>query len=453
MTQRHQRIAGFTMLEMSVVLGIIALIAGAGINMAAGAIKAADRVTTQERLNTIKLALDSFGKTYGYLPCPADRNKTPRTAGFGIAVTSTPAHPCNDDPSDATKYEVKSGIAIGALPVRTLGLPDSYAGDAWGNKMSYAVTAVLTTDPTSYVKSDGAINVKYGVTTANVNFAQSTNRFKPSISVYDCNSGVIRLTVSALKNYGSNNLANGQIVQFNGTSDGTTNVSGSYVVQNLSAGPKRFELANSTGCTAPTGTVEWQESGGTGASYIVISHGPDGRGAYPLSATAIPSNKVCNNSPTANSSPAPCTSNASTKCNDIENCQTGGALDATFFDTTYNDGATDTYYFDDYVVWGSNASYRAPIYNTLYTGTTNNCPANTCEPWCAACAVNYPGPGTTGTGSGPSFTVPPTDALANAAPYISLCKKVVFSDRTSCKASCFWSGLDNQATPNYYRCP
>jgi prepilin-type N-terminal cleavage/methylation domain-containing protein len=433
-TPQHGR-HGFSLLELSVVIGIIALIAGVGMTMATGALKAADRVTTQERLNTIKLALDSFGKTYGYLPCPADRTQLPAAATYGTAAATCGAA--------GAGFEVTSGVAFGALPVRTLGLPDSYAGDAWGNKLSYGVTTALTPDPTRMSTRAGAVNIRFGSSGTNYNVGMQRSLTTYSNPV-DNGGGLARIDVASSSGLVAG--AAGTMVHIR-SNNPSTGLFGSYNITTILAGPK-IDLTGSAyigGYAGDTGTIEWLEPG-TSAAYVVISHGPDGRGAYPVAGTAVPALKKCNDDATANSSPPPCTSSANTNCRDIENCQTGGAFNGNFYDTTYNDGTNDTVYFDDYVVWGSNALQRIPVNPVIYTSTTtSNCPSGTCEAWCAACVVNYPGAGA---------TAPPTGILNHATfPAIALCKKVVTSNAGDCKASCFWSGQDNSGTPNHYKCP
>ena len=423
---------GFSLLELSVVIGIIALIAGVGMNMATGALKAADRVTTQERLNTIKLALDSFGKTYGYLPCPADRTQLPSAATYGTAAATCAAA--------GAGFEVAANIAFGAVPVRTLGLPDSYVGDAWGNKLSYGVTTALPPDPLRMTTRDGTITIKFGSSGTNYNIGMqrmSTTYSNP----IDNGGGLVRLDIA--DSTGLVAGAGGTIVHVR-SNNPATGIFGSYNITTILAGPKIDLTASAyvAGYAGDTGTLEWLQ-GGTSASYVVVSHGPDGRGAYPVAGTTVPALKKCNDDATANSSPPPCTDNINTNCRDIENCETGGALDGIFYDTTYNDGTNDTVYFDDYVVWGSNALQRTPVNSVIYTSTTaSNCPAGTCEAWCAACVLNYPGAG---------VTAPPTAVLNHATPAITLCKKVITSNATDCKASCFWAG--QTATPSHYRCP
>ncbi len=410
MVGRFAQKRGFSLLELSVVLGIIALIAGAGISMASGAMKAADRITTQERLNTIKLALDSYGKTYGYLPCPFDRALATSSASFGVENRSG-AHNCGA--TNGTSFINNAGLVIttGGIPVRTLGLPDNYASDAWGNKFTYVVGNNTISFPTDYSTYAANISVRYGDRTTYYNVAEQ----RVSISFTSAannGSGLVRLTAAS-----TGSLVNGRIVTINGGV-----YKGSYVAANVSA--TKVDLTGSTYSATDSGTLSWQEPG-TNVSYVVISHGPDGRGAFPFNGSAVPSNKLCNSSATANSSPAPCTDSSNTSCIDIENCNN----DAIFYDTAYNDGTQATEYFDDYIVWGSNDLFRSAVVPNLYFSATSGCPTGTCELWCAKCAVNYPGADTVNS--------PPSSITGGNA---FLFKKTITTDATACSASCFWAG-------------
>lgn len=420
------RRAAFTLVELAVVLAIIGLIAGAGIAMASSAIKTADRVATQERLGSIKLALDSFAKTYGYLPCPADRTYTTSNANFGLEQRDTPlpSTVCNT----GSGIVASGSVTIGMVPVRTLGLPDSYASDSWGNKIEYAVTSALAASPSAYQSSAGAIVMKSG-TLSSSNTLSSIRKSASYTAVANNGAGLARLTFVS-----TGTLTDGYIVHVNGSV-----YTGSFTVSGKTA--TTIDLTGSTYSANDTGTVEWLEPGAY-AAYAVISHGPDGRGGYPLAAAAIPNTKKCNNSATANSSPPPCTSNANTNCIDIENCND----DATFFDTAYNESdTTGVQYFDDFIVWGSNALNRAPINAALYfDGASLGCPTGICEAWCATCTANYPGGNT---------TVPPTGDISGGA---VLCRKIVTGTSASCTASCFWAGTNingkGAATAGYQKC-
>ncbi len=408
------RRAGFTLLELAVVLGIISLIVGAGITMSTGALKAADRVTTEERLATIKLALDSYAKTYGYLPCPFDRSLRATSANFGVERRS--ATTCTANAPGIV--QVTSGVDIiwfGGVPVRTLGLPDNYAGDAWGNKFTYAVADVAKTNPSSYATQNGVITIKTGDRTTNYDISSKrTTMFFTNVT--NNGAGAPRVEVAD-----TGTLTAGTIVHINGDF-----YNGSFTVAPASVTATTFDLVGVTYTSPDDGTVEWLEPGAA-ATYAVISHGPDGRGAFPVNATAIPGTKLCVGVG-AGTSPPPCSSSSTTTCIDIENCNN----DATLFDTAYNDGGQAALYYDDYIVWGSNAGARTAVNNGLYTACSG-----TCEPWCATCTVNYPGGG----------AIAPPVAITSGA---VLCKKTVTSNATLCTASCFWGGT---TAAGYIKCP
>lgn len=407
---------GFSLLELSVVLGIIALVAGAGMSMASGALKAADRVATQERLNTIKLALDSHAKTYGYLPCPANRALVPADPNFGIENRNNYGAASNTCTIAGAIYtDNNSSTALGAVPVRTLGLPDSYAGDAWGNKFTYSVTRALAADPTRFSTGTtisavtGSINVYYKASSSyNMPMQRTTRTYTTADS-----SGYAQLTLS------SGTIVAQTIIHLKGT-----NYKGSYRYTGATSGTPILNVANTAEGglaygSGDSGTIEWLTAGSE-AAYVVVSHGPNGLGAYPVSNTAVPPAKPCAGGATAA---------------DGYNCDdaAGSATNVIFYDAPYNDGASSTDYFDDYIVWGSHASSRPAVNDALYTA----CPTGVCESWCATCTVNYPGGG---------GTAPPAGITSNAV----LCKKVVTSNASTCSATCFWSG--NTAT-GFVKCP
>jgi prepilin-type N-terminal cleavage/methylation domain-containing protein len=394
----HRR-RGFTLLELSIVLGIISLIAGVGMNMASGALKAADRISTQERLNTIKLALDSFAKTYGFLPCPADRTLTTVSANFGLESRNVAGTNCTVTTPATQGVVLANNAFYGMVPVRTLGLPDNYGGDAWGDKLTYAVTGVLVTDPTAYSTKTGAISMYYGDLTTD--YSQTMQHLsKTFTSTGAGTAGAVRVTVPATAPSVGTAYVNGTLYK------------GSYAIGAVSA--TQFDLTGSTYTSTDTGTVDWLTQG-PNAAYVVVSHGPSGAGAYPFNGSAIPLTKPCNVATV-----------------DGSNCGTTGI----FYDTAYNDGSQVAEFFDDYIVWGSNDVMRAPAITGLYP----SCPTGTgtCEPWCATCATNYPGGG---------GTVPPPTIASGAVLY----KKVITSDSSTCSAACFWGGITTSST--YIKAP
>lgn len=129
---------GFTLMELAVVLAILALVLAAGITMGTNAMKTAERITTEERLNVIKRALDDYAALNNTLPCPANRAQTP---GTHPQTFGTDENCVNQTGVRLLTYGgLGEPVWIGAVPVRSLGLPDNYAADGWGNKFNYIVS-------------------------------------------------------------------------------------------------------------------------------------------------------------------------------------------------------------------------------------------------------------------------------------------------------------------------
>lgn len=123
---------GFTLIEMSIVLVLLSLIAGGGLHALNYHIQHKREVVTRERLREARLALLHFAQIHGHLPCPAidmDVRDRKKTGGW--------------------EKKTAEGRCIrhdGFLPALTLGLGDTddqgYAVDGWDrrvNRLRYAV--------------------------------------------------------------------------------------------------------------------------------------------------------------------------------------------------------------------------------------------------------------------------------------------------------------------------
>ena len=309
---------GFSLLELSVVLAILAVILAFGIDIGQNAVKGSARVNMQEKMSILKQSLDNFAERNGYLPCPADPTMLPSNAAYGVERRAG---------LDCATY-CTAGVCFGQVPTRNLGLDESYASDEWGNKITYAVSITM----------NGNMSDAYG-----------------GWNAYSQRNGGIQINSGTL------------------------------------AAPKVLS-------TLRTGSGSVQ---GAGATYVVVSHGRNGRGAFPVNATAA----------TACSGPAGSI--------DVQNCDRS---DVFFYDSAYNEGSQPTTAFDDYIVWGTNVTQMIPT-NTL----PNVCPSGVCEPWCAPCE------------SPPTMT----QAVRSAAPGAPsrLCAKFITRNLPACEARCIWQTL------------
>lgn len=129
------RIAGFTLVEMAVVLAIVAFLLGGLLPTISSQIEQQHRTETRKQLDDIKQALIGYAVINGRLPCPADG--------------TTPSGQTNAALVQAG-FEYKNPVAgapfvcfnaSGVLPWATLGVSET---DGWGRRFTYRVTPAFS---------------------------------------------------------------------------------------------------------------------------------------------------------------------------------------------------------------------------------------------------------------------------------------------------------------------
>ena len=118
----------FSIAEVAIALAIAALVSLPLISVSSGFFERAKYDKTNKSLATINEALKSYYIMNKALPCPADPTLNPSSASY--------ASPLN--------CYATSGVAIGAVPVDTLGLSRDFMLDGYGRKFSYAVARRFT---------------------------------------------------------------------------------------------------------------------------------------------------------------------------------------------------------------------------------------------------------------------------------------------------------------------
>lgn len=152
----HKRlISGFTLVEMSIVLVIISLLAASGLVVGTTMIERAAYVDTDKILDQLDESLRDYYIVNGRLPCPASVSTLPGASGFGVetACSSGAAVAGTDHFNTAN-----GGVRMGMIPVRTLGLNDRSASDKYGSRIIYAVSESLT-EKSSFGAALGAITI------------------------------------------------------------------------------------------------------------------------------------------------------------------------------------------------------------------------------------------------------------------------------------------------------
>lgn len=207
-SHRVRRGSGFTLLEMSIVLIIISVVASGAMIVFANSLAVRQVNDTKAKLATIQTALYDYRVANDRLPCPTDATLALTDTNFGVEATgqgncagTTPGVNANQSTASVTGNTINgsanvtglsstaglsqgmgvmgagiptgdiiasisgtqitltpytatataSGITLtfaqtveGMVPVRTLRLPDDYAFDSWGRRIMYAVSKDMT---------------------------------------------------------------------------------------------------------------------------------------------------------------------------------------------------------------------------------------------------------------------------------------------------------------------
>lgn len=147
----RRRLAGFTLVEMAIVLAVVALILGTSLTLLSAQQDQRRIEDTNALLSDAQEALMGFALSHSatdfrpYLPCP---DKT-TAAGAGTA---------NDGVEDRTATPGPCVTQEGNLPRVTLGLAPSI--DPWSDRLRYRVTAAFSNSSSGMLlTSNGDLNV------------------------------------------------------------------------------------------------------------------------------------------------------------------------------------------------------------------------------------------------------------------------------------------------------
>lgn len=182
---------GFTLLELSVVLVIIALVTGMALQAGVSVVSTARLTATQQKMAAIDQALLQYRTVNGRLPCPGDLTLTTTAANFGYEAGSSTGSAivvgtgaCTGAGMLPQANFTGSGVtntsataAEGALPALTLGLPADFMVDGWGNRLRYAVDVSMT--------ANGAFgNTPIGCTAGAITINDANNNARSTSSIY-----------------------------------------------------------------------------------------------------------------------------------------------------------------------------------------------------------------------------------------------------------------------------
>lgn len=165
--------SGYTLIETAISLLIVGLIVGAGVALYGQYIKQASVDKTLSNIDTASVKLESFQREEGRLPCPAPLNVARTAPAYGaenpascLAAIAAGAGTCTNGicveqtvRTDLTATPTEGFVLVGALPFRTLQIPEDSTFDGYKSRLVYAVTYSATSD-TTFNTHKGAISVR-----------------------------------------------------------------------------------------------------------------------------------------------------------------------------------------------------------------------------------------------------------------------------------------------------
>jgi type II secretory pathway pseudopilin PulG len=143
---KKRGVSGFTLVEVAIVVLIAGLLLvpflkGLEIWNERQAIK-----TTRENIKEVHLALSRYVAANNRLPCPGVASLPDSDPNFGASVDCNTAA-AGPGLSIVPGEQPGTQVVIGAVPFRELSIPADVVSDAWGGRMTYAVTRNLATTP------------------------------------------------------------------------------------------------------------------------------------------------------------------------------------------------------------------------------------------------------------------------------------------------------------------
>lgn len=152
---------GFSLIELSVVIAIVSVVAVMGLESTAVFMNRTAYRVTQERLDTIKVAMAKHRYVYGYLPCPANQTVANVSSAYGKEQRDSGTGNCTGSTL------ASSTLRYGDVPIRDLNLPLSTMKDGYGNRFRYVVTPGMAKPGTAsgafaHTSTTGLIRVRTG---------------------------------------------------------------------------------------------------------------------------------------------------------------------------------------------------------------------------------------------------------------------------------------------------
>ena len=230
------RARGFSLVEMALVLLIVGLLAAVFLPATNTLLDNNRRKETRAKLEALEQAMVRFVMVNGRLPCPADGSLRSNSPNYGVELRTPATGVC-------------TAINTGVVPWRSLGLAANDAADAWNTQITYRTRGDLVASSTSLgLTLDRALDMGACDPLGTGAASAQTLGLHARQGCAACSSATLPSCTSPL------NWLNGRGLQVR-TGNGTL--------------------------------VLMDPALGTGAAFVLISHGANRHGGYPLDTSPL----------------------------------------------------------------------------------------------------------------------------------------------------------------------
>lgn len=335
--------AGFSLVQMMVILTVVALTATIMLPAGNGVSEAAKKDVTLERLNVIEKTLVGWRAANTRIPCPADGSLAFNNSNFGIEASSSTS--CTTG-TPAANFN-SGNVAGGMIPARTLGLPDEYALDGWGRRFTYIVDK-RATKASTVLLANNPVTITYGSNTINISYiahplvAGDTVVISGSTSVGTVPASTINRTyvytgTTALGSWMPNSANVFNVYSSTLGAIGVGSVTGGGANVRVTVVLGRCDGVHQAASQTPAIAISASGNGpgsGKNAVLAIISHGKNGHGAFLANGSSV-ANRVNSGSTDTQE-----LTNANVDSN--FNLSVGSSVFSTTATTTFDDIVTST---------------------------------------------------------------------------------------------------------------
>lgn len=240
MTESKRKSRGFSLVEIAIVLAILGFVLTIGLQATGTYLSHERRKVSLARVAGVDAALANYVAVQGRLPCPAD-GSVATGAGAGVEARTAATGVC-------------TAMITGVVPWVTLGLTEPEALDGWNTRISYRTVSAVALPPAA---TNLGFTSNRALDATGCDPAGGAGRVlllagNPPQQVETCAAGCSLATLAACTS--SANFVTGR---------------GLSVRDNV----------------APAGTQLMNPAAGTGAAYVLISHGENRGGGYDSAGT------------------------------------------------------------------------------------------------------------------------------------------------------------------------